>query len=511
MQNSIDQFEVDNFFDELRSLNLLLVREDDKLVLKGTRDLTPDQMDQVRQNKKLITYIRENKANLLKLVDSSQNNIIQGNPNVVAIYRLSGLQEGMLFHSLYDDSVQAYIEQFVSDISSVDPGLLKQSWQEILRRHSILRSSFHYDTFNIPVQSVCDEVALPVEQLDYSHLEGAAQEAALAAYEESDRDKGFDLDQTPLMRLTLIRLGTGRFRMVWTAHHLLFDGWSLAVLMEELQEVYAILQSSANLPHYKEDLYQDYIRHIGRQDKYKEEAYWKEYLSGLSTPVLLPFIGNVADRNKGIGRYGQEFLIFDKDYTKKLHEYVKANHLTMNTLMQGVWSYLLYRYSGEGHVVFGVTVSGRPEELPGVERRVGMYINTLPFHTVLSEDMEIGSWLQDLQLGQATCRQYQYSRLQDIQRWVGISGDLFDSLLVFENYPVRAETFVGGKGLELSQSRMREHTNYPLGIVISGDEELWIEFSYNSRLLDSSYVDQIQGHFKHVLEQIGRASCRERV
>ena len=204
-------------------------------------------------------------------------------------------------------------------------------------------------------------------------------------------------------------------------------------------------------------------------------------------------------------------LYLDDTFVLKLQQYAHRCQLTINTLMQGVWSYLLYRYTGEGHVVFGVTVSGRPEELPNVERRVGMYINTLPFHTELKEDSLVSSWLQQLQLDQVSSRQYQYSRLNQIQQWVGVQGDLFDSLFVFENYPVSKETFSNDWGLQISQARMHEQTNYPLGISVVGQEQMWVRFGYNTRLLDNYYVKQMSVHFREVLIQIAEGAASQRI
>ncbi|MEQ9627615.1 MAG: condensation domain-containing protein, partial [Roseitalea porphyridii] len=423
-------------------------------------------------------------------------------PGAESVYRLSGLQEGMLFHSLYDRGVRAYIEQFSSEVHGIRPDLLAKSWDQLMARHSILRSAFYHDVFGVPVQAVYREVSMPVEELDLRDLDEGSQGRAIAAYEEEDLARGFDLASPPLMRLALMRLGEDRYHMVWTSHHMLFDGWSVPLLIGGLQEIYESLLSGGGLPVVGEDRFLDYISYIGGRDAHEEAGYWRSYMEGVESPVLLPFIAPTNDFNKGIGEYSSESLDFDEGFTSRLRAYAKENQLTVNTIMQGVWSYLLYRYTGQGDVVFGITVSGRPEELPDVERRVGMYINTLPLHARVEEGMPVAEWLRGLQSEQVSSRHYQYSRLSDIQRWSGLQGDIFDSLLVFENYPVSDEIFSEDWSLHFGDSQMKEQTNYPLSLTMASGERSWILFTYNSRLLGKEHIELIKGHFGKVLGEV---------
>ncbi|MHA4812707.1 condensation domain-containing protein, partial [Flavitalea flava] len=161
----------------------------------------------------------------------------------------------------------------------------------------------------------------------------------------------------------------------------------------------------------QEDNYEEYIGYISSRDKALEASYWQGYLSGVRGSTLLPFIGSTAVRNKGMGSYGQEVLMLDQAATSGIVRFAQGHRLTVNTVMQGVWSYLLYRYTGNRQSVYGVTVSGRPEEMAGVESRVGMYINTLPFRGRIAGEETIVSWLEGIQEEQASGRQYQYRGL----------------------------------------------------------------------------------------------------
>ena len=421
---------------------------------------------------------------------------------IESLYRLSGLQQGMLFHGLYNEGKGAYSEQMLCDFVNLDIDILKESWEFIFKRHSILRTGFIHNEVSVPVQCVYREVKLPLEILDYRGMSKAEQEEALKKYEEDDRKKGFDFNTPPLIRFGLIRLSEDRYRMLWSWHHILFDGWSLPVLMEEFMNTYETLKSGKKIVLNEIDRFEDYIRYIERGNKERHEKFWSDYMKGVEQGTLLPFIGTTAQRNKGIGEYGTEVLVFDEETTSKAEAFAQKNRITVNTLMQGVWSYLLHKYTGNDDITFGAIVSGRPDDLPGVEQRVGLYINTLPLRSVINDEQGIAKWLQEIQKQQLASRQFQHTPLQDIQRLTGVSGDLFDSLLVFENYPVSEIVKANKWSLKIENVVLKERTNYPLTLMIGAAKEITINFSYNSEILRKEFVKEIRDHFENVFQQI---------
>ena len=225
-----------------------------------------------------------------------------------------------------------------------------------MSHHSIFRSSFHHENLNVPIQCVYEAVQLPFEEWDYRELSAEEQSSALKSFRESDRQRGFDFDKAPLMRISLIRLSADRYQMLWTFHHLLLDGWSVAIVLTELQQSYERLLSGESLVMGQEDRYGDYIRYLEGIDSYEEAGYWTSYLEGLEGPGFLPFIASSADRTKGVGTLRRSSTcIWMSLLWQRFRSYVGRNNLTLNTLMQGVWSYLLSCYLGEEDVVFGVT------------------------------------------------------------------------------------------------------------------------------------------------------------
>ncbi|MFB6456886.1 amino acid adenylation domain-containing protein [Chitinophaga sp. Hz27] len=493
---------IKEFIEHIESRHFSLVAAGDSLSLKANRKkLKQEEIDAVRQDKDIISFIKANKAGLITYL-TEEAPAKKKTDEVSALYRLSGLQEGMLFYGLYDTETGAYINQFACDLLSPDVEAFEKSWQYAIGNHSILRSSFYYDSFNIPVQCVYRNIALPVSHYDYREIDIAAQDAAIAAFEEEDRRRGFDFKKAPVMRLALIRLSDTRYRMVWTHHHILLDGWSVPVLLEEVLQAYEQLTAGRELLSVAEDKYEDYIRYLESRDKEADEAFWRNYLKDTTEACLLPFVATTADRTRGLGTYATEKFLAGSGVTARIEAYAQRHHITVNTLMQGVWALLLQRYTGRDEVTFGVTVSGRPEELPGVERRIGMFINTLPVYTTCTGITDIAAWLQQLQLEQLQCRDYQYTTLNDIQRCTGVQGDLFDTILVFENYPVSEAAAAAGSGLQLEKVFFHEQTNYPLDIMVETGKELIVSFNYNTALLQEFYAKQICVHFEHVLLQI---------
>lgn len=492
---------IKEFVEHIESRHFSLVAAGESLSLKANRKkLKPEEIDAVRQDKEIISFIKANKPALIAYLTEAPAK--KKTDEVNALYRLSGLQEGMLFYGLYDTETGAYINQFACDLISPDVEALQKSWQYAINNHSILRSSFYYDNFNIPVQCVYRHVELPVNHFDYREMDAAAQDAAIKAFEEEDRRRGFDFKKAPVMRLALIRLSDRRYRMIWTHHHILLDGWSVPILMEEVLQAYEQLTAGRELLPVPEDRYEDYIRYLESRNKEADEAFWRNYLKDTEEACLLPFVATTANRTRGLGTYATEKFHAGAGVTARIEAYAQRQHITVNTLMQGVWALLLHRYTGRDGVTFGVTVSGRPEELPAVERRIGMFINTLPVQTTCQAGQHIAGWLQQLQQEQQQCREYQYTTLNDIQRWSGIQGDLFDTILVFENYPLSEAAVAAGAALQLENVFFHEQTNYPLDIMVETGKEITVSFNYNTALLQEYYAKQICRHFEYVLLQV---------
>ncbi len=488
---------MDHFIEKLEGLNLFLVEKDGDLILKGRKgELTKEEIASIMKDRSIVDFIKENKQELIR-------HLLKTSVKERAVYKLSPLQEGMLFHHLYDGDSNAYTEQFIVNFPvGLDTAVFKSSWNYVLQNHSILRSSFIYDQLSIPVQCVHTSIHLPVKELDFSVLSPSDQEKEIQDFLARDRKTRFDFGQPPLMRIALIKTGVKSYQMIWTYHHILLDGWSMPVIMEEFLHAYEVL-SLGELPEKKEeDRYEDFIKYISSKNPYEEEAFWKQYLEGFETPGILPFAENVTERNKGGGPVKEISFSFDAEFTNRIRNYAQAQSVTVNTLIQGIWSLLLSKYTGNPDTVFGITVSGRPADLENAEKRVGLYINILPLRSSIKAEESIEKWLSAIQAGHASAREYQYTALNKIQSWNNISGDFFDSILVFENYPVGEVLNQKEWGLKTGEIQVKEQNNYLLTIVANLGKTLNMKLSYNSALLGDAAAEMIKAHFTIVFQEL---------
>ncbi|MEG3079904.1 amino acid adenylation domain-containing protein [Halomonas sp. 5021] len=415
------------------------------------------------------------------------------------IYPLSPLQQGMLFHSLYDDQDVAYLNQLQVEISNLDVERFKAAWDQVLERHEILRSGF-MENAGAPLQWVARTVELPWFEADWRGREDLS--AALERLAEEQRAP-FDLTLPPLMRLALVTVADNRHCFIWTRHHLLLDGWSTSQLMGEVLRCYV----GESLPSV-EGRYRDYIEWLQRRDADASEAYWRAQLQHLDAPTHLvsamPSPHEVQAGHKDIS------LSLDSTTTQRLENFAKAAHVTLNTLMQGAWSLLVARYTGQDSLCFGATVAGRPAELPAAEQLIGPFINTLPLIVSLNPSLRVDEWLRQLQEQNLASREHEHTPLYDIQLWAGQGGQsLFDSLLVFENYPVDAALDQNLPGeLVFGEVANREQTNYPVTLAVFQKETLELCFSYSRSQLDDSVAMMLIQHLVRALEQLSESATQ---
>ncbi|MHC8318539.1 amino acid adenylation domain-containing protein [Pseudomonas sp. LB3P31] len=404
------------------------------------------------------------------------------------LYPLSPMQQGMLFHTLHAPAVGAYISQMRLDIQGLDPQRFAVAWQAAVTRHDILRSSFHWQGLDNAHQAIVRDVALPLEVL------AATDTDALA---EAERARGFELDSAPLLRLKLIRQGDQDWHLIYTSHHILMDGWSNAQLLAEVIQHYAVAQS---LPA-PTGQYRDYLAWLQQQSAAAGEAFWKAALAPLQAPTLLaealrPPVAAVGIEDQRVN--------LDRHATQGLAEFARQQKVTLNTLLQAAWGLLLHRYTGQDCVVFGATVAGRAAPLPGIEEQLGLFINTLPLVCVIKPEQTVSQWLAELQGLNLAMREFEHVPLYDIQGWAGQQGSaLFDSLLVFENFPV-AEALKQGApaGLSFANLHNHERTHYPLTLGIELGESLSLDFSYDSARFSAAQISQLAADLQHLLAQL---------
>ncbi|WP_298909516.1 non-ribosomal peptide synthetase [uncultured Nostoc sp.] len=423
------------------------------------------------------------------------------------IYCLSPLQQGLLFHSLYDPKSRVYFQQKILTFQGkLNATAFRQAWQQLVNRHPSLRTIFLWEDLAEPIQVVLQQLELPWQQQDWRYMSSTEQEEQLQTYLQADSQQVFSLSEGPLMRLALIQTATDIHQFIWSHHHIILDGWSTSAIVTEVFKFYKAFCDGYKLYLKNSRLYRDYIAWLQQQDWSGEESFWRKALRGLRAPTKLGVgwvSGNLSDQDWGWG-YAQEETTLSAGVTSSLQSFARKHHLTLNTIIQGVWALLLSRYSGEEDVVFGVTVSGRPADLPGVEAIVGLLINTRPMRVQVSGHISVLSWFQRLQQQQVELLQYQYSSLVQIQEWSQIprGTPLFDSFVSFQNHPLNLSLIEENSGLKIINVRSFFETNYPLSVTVEPGYQLLIRIEYLSNKFDIATIRRILEQFGTVLKNI---------
>ncbi len=453
---------------------------------------------------------------LARLDHAAVEAISAEHPDMEDVYVLSPLQDGLLFHHVAEADQDPYCDQAVCVLEGrVERSAFEVAWRRVAERHPALRTAFLWENLARPVQVVLRDVSLAVEYEDWRELDTAAQQSALTAMVAADRKKGFIFQQAPLVRLRLIRIAGERWYLFYSHHHILLDGWSIQVILRDVLSCYAAGLSGNPLSLSPVRPYRDYIAWLQRQDLVSAEKYWRQYLSGLTAATELGLEIPPADKERSSGpRYAEQDLALSQEDNRNIQAFARRHRLTLNTLMQGVWALLLHQYSGRDEVTFGTTVSGRPPELTGVETMVGLFINTLPVRAKLPTGSSIESWLQALQQQQSEGRNYEYSPLSKIYGWSDLSPGqaLFDTLLVFENFPLHE--MAGGAAMDLKISSLPLRTpesghfltpgrnNYPLSMIVEPGTSLHVTICYAHARFSHIAMARMLGQFRQVLDWI---------
>ncbi len=418
---------------------------------------------------------------LAGLDQSTVDELVGDGRDVEDVYPLTPMQAGMVFHSLARPGDRNYFEQITFTVDDVpDPRALVAAWRGVVERTPVLRSRIIWEGVPRPLQIVLRTAEIPVSCPDWSTVDA---EEALRRELAEDLAEGLDLTRAPLTRLVVAKESAASVRVIWTFHHVLLDGWSVFGVLSDVLAVLRGEEPPVRRP------FRDYAGWLAEQDDEAAEAHWRAELAGV-TPTPLP--GDRGARAHAASSSARVPVDFDDATTARIHAFARRHHLTLNTIVQGAWAALLSRYSGESEVCFGATVSGRPVELPGADDIAGLFINTLPVRVRLDAGRGLVGWLRELQAAQAESRRYGHVGLPRLQSWSDTGGSLFDSIVVFENYPVAD---VAG----MADVRAAERTNYPLGVVAYPGRRLSLMLTHDPELIGPDLARRLAGHLETLI------------
>ncbi len=421
---------------------------------------------------------------------------------VVDIYELSPMQQGMLFHAVSARGRGVDIEQIIVTLREpLDPARFGQAWRDIVRRHPILRTRFRWNDVAEPRQEVVASADVPTTFVDWRDLTAETAEKRFAAHVSADRANDFDLSRAPMMRLFAAQFPRGEWRVLWTFHHALLDGRSFAVVLREWFAIYDAAQRGeiAALPSPRP--YRDYIDWRRSLDLAAAEVFWRELLSGFRAPT--PFAIDAQQSGDEAGdasgeSFGARQRRLSPALSQSLREGAARAEVTLNTMLQAAWAVLLHRYSGESDIVFGATRAGRSTGFADADDMVGLFINTLPMRVRVDGNAAIAPWLRSLRAQQIALRPHEHTPLAAVQGWSSVARGtpLFESALVYDH--------------ETLDARMRAHesgrrfdyvgqTNFPLTLIAYGDEEILLRIEYSRQRFSDAGIERMLEHLTMLL------------
>ncbi|WP_280347236.1 non-ribosomal peptide synthetase [Nocardia neocaledoniensis] len=416
-------------------------------------------------------------------------------PGLSDVLPLSPLQHSLLaLGELLEESVHAYVIQLVAELTgALDLTRLRRAAQTVLDRHANLRAAFVSTAEGIPVQVVADGVTAPVRVV--AEVADSDVPELLAA----DQRTVFDPTVAPLLRFTVYRTGSGRSLLVLTGHHILLDGWSMPLLMKELLVLYASDGDAATLPAVRP--YRDYLAWLTRQDRAAAEHAWSQALTGVRPTALAPELRWPPATGTGFG-----LCEFDLDAaaTTALTGFAAAAEVTPNTVFQTAWGLVVAASTGRDDIVFGATISGRPPQLDGVGEMIGLFVDAVPVRVRVT-DGTAGELVRAVQAEQAALLDHHHLGLGAIQRVAG-HGELFDTMLAFESYPVDVEGLRAASGaledLRVDDLRGADHTHYPITVLVFLGAGTRVQIKYRRDLVAEATAQAVTDRLSTALEQL---------
>lgn len=414
------------------------------------------------------------------------------------MYYLSPMQEGMLFHTLHHQEKGFYVEQMDMNVKgTLHHDLLEKSMNIIVERYDIFRTVFLHEKVKRPVQVVLKERPFTLDVVDLQDLSEDEQLERIEKFKQRDQLRGFDLSKDSLMRASVFQTGSASYRWIWSYHHILLDGWCFGLVVQELFAIYHALLH--DVPYKLEPVkpYKEYIKWLEKQDKQASLQYWQQSLAGFDGQSTF------KEQRKQTNEHelGEIEWSMSKEETAALSELALQQNATLSSALQSVWSVLLSRYQRSNDVLFGTVVSGRPADLAGVDRMVGLFINVIPRRIQLTEHMTFRALLSETQQQSLAAEPHQYIPIYDIQAKTG-QQQLIDHIVVFENVPAAKKDEQEARlGFTVENMNVYEKSNYDLNLLASPGEELLLKLAFNKRAFDPQFVHKLKEQLSLLLNE----------
>jgi amino acid adenylation domain-containing protein len=421
--------------------------------------------------------------------------------NTEDILALTPMQEGMLFHYLKDPGSDLYCEQLCLEITgTIDFLQFEQAWNRIIETNEMLRTVFRWEQVEHPVQIILKQHHLYPGYDDFSDRDVRERKKLLEEVKTRNRKNTCNLKEVPF-GIHLCKTGEGRYEMIISHHHILYDGWSNGIILKEFFMAYhALCKGERSIKPPVKTPFKEFIKYIQSQDRKIQEQFWGEYLNGIDSPTVLP----IKKRRGEVKCLESVSLILAKDIKDKLDVFVNNNRVTLAPVFYTAWGILLQKYCGCDDVIFGTTVSGRSAGVKGIEEMVGLFINTIPMRVHSAPGVKIIDVLSGIENLLREREKFESTSLVDIGSYspAASSGSLFDTIVAVENYPLDNRLLPEDSRLSVHSFSIAEMTHYDLTVGIMPFNEIEIKFSFKQELFDKETIENLAGHFKGIVRNI---------
>ncbi|KAA3656199.1 MAG: amino acid adenylation domain-containing protein, partial [Chloroflexi bacterium] len=414
---------------------------------------------------------------------------------------LSPMQVGMLFHSISIPHSGVDTQHIVMTLrEQINFDLFQQAWNSIVAKHDILRASFEWENVEFPCQIIQAHAPVEIIQHDWQSLPADVQNSRFQAFVKQDRLAGFDLAQAPALRINLFQFDQDLFKCVWAFHHIILDGRSFTIILQELFSTYDALlaDETPQLPQRRP--FTEYLNWYQEKDFSQSESYWRDQLTGFSAPTPLA-IAKQTNNHAHVATASEEVeLVVPANAVQKMAAFAAQNGVTMNTLVQGAWGLAWHHYTNDKDVVFGATRACR-HGMDGLQDMVGVFINTLPIRAQIASGMTLVGYLQQIRAQHVAVRPYEHTPLSDVQKWSDVTdgASLFDTLVVFERYDLNSNLRGRGGAWLNREFHYKGQTNFPLTLMAYHHDDLILRLEYDPEVFSLSIMSRLLQHLQRLL------------
>ncbi len=430
--------------------------------------------------------------------------------NIRDILPLTPMQEGMLFHYLKDPQETNYCELLSLQISGVvDTDLFEKAWNFVIETNEMLRAMFRWEEVEDPIQIILKEYRLQPQYVDVFENNPNESKIPWEEMKVIERSKKFDLRKVPF-RVILCKFAEAKYEMIISSHHILYDGWSTGIILREFFQAYHDLSMGNTLIKPSKNRFKEFVKWTKNlcRDTAKPEKFWQEYLKGVESPTLLPMKEKKPEKISTVEKHQTRF---ENDLRCEIEDFARRYHVTLASILYSAWGILLQKYTLAEDVVFGITVSGRAAKIQGIEDIVGLFINTLPLRVQTRANEKLESLVCRIDQFLQIKEEYEAAPLVNIKEWSGMNGheELFDTLLVLENYPLDSRLMLEKSRLSIDSCDMFEKTHYDLTVGITLFSGIELTLSYRSQMLAEDFIIRMEEHFRRIVENIIKNPGRE--